>query len=98
MRIASSIKFSIAPVLLVLAYACAFIAASNSRSAFVAVHFPLELVIIASLIGCIVAVVSLFPQRKSPSCRVPFLLNAAVVAAMLLWIVIGISVIIVRGI
>ena len=47
----STFKFLIAPVLVLAAYLCDFIAFQRGREVFPQVHFPLEMIILAAPFG-----------------------------------------------
>jgi hypothetical protein len=85
-------KLSIPPVTLVLAYLLAFIAAHFGRYAFLAVHFPLEIVIVGSLLASVILSIRLFQERKSAEVRLPLVLNALAVGWLFVMLLMSIVV------
>jgi hypothetical protein len=71
-----------------------FIAQKLGHNAWVAVHFPLELIGLASII----VFTRLFPQRAIRGLRLPFLLNALVLSVFLLCLLILIGFVLFRRI
>jgi hypothetical protein len=68
-----------------------FIALTLGHNAWVAVHFPLELIGLASLIASINVFTRLFPQRAIRGLRLPFLLNALVLSVFVLALLIVVA-------
>jgi hypothetical protein len=89
--ITSSLKFSIPVILVVLAIGLGQLAAALSGDVFLAVHAPLELVVLISLVASVIVVVRLFPQRADPALRVPLVLNALLLTAVIIVIALGVS-------
>jgi hypothetical protein len=75
-------KWCVPPIGCVLAYLLAFVAASYGRGVFLAVHVPLELIIVSSWIASIVFVARSFPRPRDHALRLPLFLNAAVLGVL----------------
>jgi hypothetical protein len=74
-------KFLIPPIVVVIAWLIAIAAVGSGQAAFLAIHFPLEITLGASLLGCIYAAVRLFPQRSDMRLRMALLLNLGGIVA-----------------
>jgi uncharacterized membrane protein len=84
-------KLSIPPLLLVAAYLAAFMSARIGPDTFLAVHFPLEMLIIGAWIASTVSMTRLLADRNDPALRLPLFLNGvalAVLVVMVLMVVI----------
>jgi hypothetical protein len=81
-------KFLIPPIVVVIAWLIAIAAVGSGQVAFLAVHFPLEITLCASLLGCIYVAVRLFPQRSDRRLRLTLLLNLGGIVAFFAFMII----------
>ncbi len=65
---------------MLLAWITALFVATSGRRAFLAVHFPLEITLAASLAACVYVTIRLWSRRSEPEYRTAFALNAAGIA------------------
>jgi uncharacterized membrane protein len=75
-------KLSIPPLAVAAGYLVAFVSLRMGQDAFLAVHFPLEILILGSWIASAVLMSRLLPDRRNPELRVPLILNGVALAAL----------------
>ena len=74
-------KFLIPPVVVIAGWIVAFIAAAAGRASFLAVHFPLEVTLCASLVACVYVAGRLYRSRADAQLRVAFIANIIAIVA-----------------
>jgi hypothetical protein len=86
-----AVNMSIPPLIFAAAYMFAVVSARLSQEIFLALQFPLSMLILGSWVASTVAMTHLLPVRKNPDLRLPLVLNSValtVLVVMLLLIVI----------
>lgn len=78
-------KFLIAPFVVLAGYLCVFLVFRQGREAFLRVHFPLEMIILASALWCAVNVGRLWSERstKQLAVRISLIANGFVIGLFL---------------
>ena len=92
MSASKAIALSLPAIIYALVVGVGFTAMSRGQATFKLVHFPLELIGIASIVASVVIVFRLFPQLGNPGVWLPFALNALV----LIIFIVAFAVVIVR--
>ena len=87
LRISSNIKLSLPAVIFGCGYIAAVAATAAGAETFKRLEFPLEAVTTAALIGSIVVLFRLLPQRSDRTVRFPLVITVLVLSV---WLLIGI--------
>ena len=70
-----AVRWSLPPLILVPSYLAGIIAARMGHDAFMAVHVPLELMIVGSMMASLYVTARMLADWKNPELRWPLILN-----------------------